>query len=150
MAEIGSRGVDLQEGEAITLFASAARTVTAGVNGTAVYIGGQRQAYIFVLRVTAAAVAADDELDVYIDWSFDDTTYFNGAHFTPVLGNGGAVSYYTAFVPVGITADVALTADAADSTTRPSTFGPYVRGRYIITDPDTDASFTFSLTGYAL
>ena len=150
MPRIGSRGKDLQKGEAITLFASAARTVTAGVNGTAVEIHGERLAYIFVLRVTAGEVAADDELDVYIDWSFDGTTWFNGAHFTPVLGDAAVRTYYTAFVPAGETADINITADAADSTTRPSTFGPYVRGRYIITDGDADAEFTFSLTGYAL
>ena len=149
MPRIGSRGADLQKGEPIELFAAAARTVTAGVDGDAFYVGGERVGYIFYLDVTAAATAAGDILDVYIDWSLDDTTWFNGARFTRVLGNGGAVSFYTAFVVQGIDNDVALTNDAAAGDTRGTMLAPYVRGRYVITEAD-DASFTFSLIGYAI
>jgi len=145
----GSRGSKLNAGEVVTLFASAARTVTAGVNGTAVYIGGERLRYMFILAVTAAATDAADTLDVYIDWSIDGVTYYNGGHFTQCLGTGGAVAYCMAFDPsAGLTTDVALAADAAVSTVRPSLFGAYVRGRYTIVDADADASFTFSLIGY--
>lgn len=149
----GPRGVELLQGETITLFASAARTTaTASTNGTAVYVGGERRRYIFVLAVTAAATAAGDTLDVYIDWSLDGTTYYNGAHFTQVLGNGGAKAFYTVFDPTtGTTADVACSADQAANTTVPTLFGPYVRGRYTLVDSGGHAqSFTFSLTGYAL
>lgn len=152
MPNIGSRGADLQEGEAITLFAAAARTTpTAGTNGTAVFLAGERQRFIFILNVTAAATDAADTLDVYIDWSLDGTTYFNGGHFTQVIGTGGAVAYYMVFDPTtpGV-ADVDVTADQAVSTVVPSLFGPYVRGRYVLVDADADASFTFSVTGYAV
>ena len=146
-----ARGANLKQGEVVTLFASAARTVTAGVNGTAVYVGGERRRYIFILAVTAAATDAADELDVFIDWSIDGTTYYNGGHFTPVLGNGGAKSFYMVFDPTTPgTAVVDATADAADSTVRPSLFGAYVRARYVIVDVDADASYTFSVIGYAL
>ena len=151
MPNIGSRGTDLQKGEQITLFASAARLVTAGVNGDTVYVGGERIGYIFYLDVTAAATVAGDILDVFIDWSLNGTRWFNGARFTRVLGNGGAVSFYTSFVVQGETADVALTANAAINTTRGTMLAPYVRGRYIVTQAGADvASFTFSLIGYAI
>jgi len=151
MPNIGSRGANLQKGEQITLFAAAARTVTAGVNGDTVYVGGERVGYIFYLDVTAAATAAGDILDVFIDWSLDGTRWFNGARFTRVLGNGGAVSFYTSFVVQGVDNDVALTANAAAGDTRGTMLAPYVRGRYIVTDEaPANASFTFSLIGYAI
>jgi len=152
MAVIGPRGFNLLQGETITLFASAARTTAAAnVAGTAVYIGGERRRYIFILDVTAAADAAGDTLDVYIDWSLDNTTYYNGAHFTQVLGNGGAVAYYTVFdATTGTTADVAVTADQAANATVPTLFGPYVRGRYTLVDGGGAHTFTFSLIGYGL
>ncbi len=152
MALQSERGKNLQQGEAITLFAAAARS-TAAVNeaGTAVYIGGERDRFVFILNVTAATDAAADTLDVFIDWSLDNTTWFNGAHFTQVLGNGGAVAYYTVFdARTGTTADVAVSADQAVSTTVPTLFGPYVRGRYTLVADGVAHSFTFSLLGYAL
>jgi hypothetical protein len=153
MAGYGARGKDLRQGELITLFAAAARaTAAANAVGTAVYLGGERRRFIFILNVTAAATDAADTLDVYVDWSLDGTTYFNGAHFTQVVGNGGAVAYYTVFdATTGLAADVAITADQAANTTSPALFGPYVRGRYTLVDSgDADQSFTFSLLGYAL
>ena len=151
MPNIGSRGTDLQKGEQITLFAAATRTVAATVNGDAFYVGGERIGYIFYLDVTAAATAAGDILDVYIDWSLNGTRWFNGARFTRVLGDGGAVSFYTAFVVQGVDNDVALTADAAAGDTRGTMLAPYVRGRYTLTDAaPVNASFTFSLIGYAI
>ena len=148
----GSRGAQLHKGEAITLFASAARGATAGTNGTAVQINGERRRYIFILRVTAAATDVDDTLDAFVDWSLDGTTYFNGGHFTQVLGNGGVKSFYMVFDPSnpGVLA-IDATADAAAAAVRPALFGAYVRGRYVVVDPGAGAaSFTFSLTGYAL
>lgn len=148
----GPRGVNLFQGEAVSLFASAARSAaTAGANGTAVYLGGERRRFIFILNVTAAADAVGDTLDVYIDWSLDGTTYFNGAHFTQVLGNGGAVAYYTVFDPTtGTTADVDVSSDQSANATVPTLFGPYVRGRYALVDGGGSHTFTFSLTGYAM
>lgn len=148
----GSRGPDLLQGETITLKASSVIGATAGTNGTAVYIGGERRRYIFILAVTAAATDVDDTLDTYVDWSIDGTTYYNGGHFTQCLGNGGAKSYYMVFDPSAPgTAVVDATSDAANSTVRPSLFGAYVRARWIVVDPGAGAaSFTFSVIGYAL
>ena len=148
----GSRGSNLESGELITLKASGAITATAGTNGTAVYVGGERVVYIFVLNVTAAATEVDDTLDVYIDWSLDDVTYINGGHFTQCLGNGGAKAYYMIFSPGGAgTADVDVSADQAVSTVVPTVFGPYVRARWVEVDAGGAASsFTFSVIGYAL
>jgi hypothetical protein len=48
----------------------------------------------FLLNVTAAATAAGDTLDVYIQSSIDGgTTWDDFVHFTQVLGNGGAKKY---------------------------------------------------------
>ena len=79
------RGVNLEQGETITLIASGARTATAGTNGTAVAILGERERYIFILAVTAAATDVDDTLDVYVDWSIDNVTYYNGGHLPRYL-----------------------------------------------------------------
>jgi len=152
MADYGARGKDLRQGELITLFPAAVYvTAAAAATGTAVYLGGERRRFIFTLDVTAAASAVGDTLDVFIDWSLDGTTYYNGAHFTQVLGNGGAVAYYTVFdATTGLAADVAVTADQAANTTVPTLFGPYVRGRYALVNGGGTHTFTFSLLGYAL
>jgi len=48
----------------------------------------------FLLNVTAAATAAGDTLDVYVQASCDGgTTWDDFVHFTQVLGNGGAKKY---------------------------------------------------------
>ena len=147
-----SRGYDLKQGEVLTLKASSIVTATAGTNGTAVYVGGERHRYIFILAVTAAATEVDDTLNVFVDWSIDGTTYYNGGHFTPVLGNGGVKSFFMVFDPSNPgTADIAVATDAADSTVRPSLFGAYVRARWVEVDAGGGASsFTFSVIGYAL
>lgn len=152
MPRMGNRGLDLDKGESFTLAASAARTATAGTNGTAYCFDGERHRYIVILNVTAAATDVDDTLDVYVDWSLDDVTYFNGGHFTQVLGNGGVKSFYMVFDPSAPgTAGVALATDAAVNTVRPSLFGPYMRARWVIVNPGAGAaSFTFSVLGYAL
>lgn len=145
------RGVNLEQGEGITLIESAARGATAGTNGTAVYIAGERKRYIFILAVTAAATDVNDTLDVYVDWSLDNSTYYNGGHFTQVLGNGGAKSEYMVFdTTTPGTSAIAISSDAASGAVRPQIFGPYVRLRYVIVDPGAGAaSFTFSVIGYA-
>lgn len=152
MPVIGNRGVNLEAGEAITLHASAAAGATAGTNDTAVYIGGERVVYQFILDVTAAATDVTDTLDVYIDWSFDNSKWLNGGHFTQVLGNGGAKSFYMSFGPSATDTTVTdATSDAAAGAVRPGMFGAYVRTRYVIVDPGAGAaSFTFSVKGYAL
>lgn len=148
----GPRGVELLAGEAITLLASTTSEVTTGVNGTAVYIGGERGRYLFLLNVTAAATAAGDTLNVYVDWSLDNTTWINGGHFTECVGDGGAKKYYMVFDPSAPgTSVIDATSDAASGAVRPALFGPYVRTRYVVVDGGGHAeSYTFSVTGYAI
>lgn len=148
----GPRGKELLQGEALTLKASSAIGATAGTNGTGVFIGGERRRYIFLLTVSAAATDVTDTLDVYIDWSLDDSTYYNGGHFTQCTGTGGAKTYYAVFdATTGTTAGVDVTTDQAANTFKPTLFGPYVRARWVVVDPGAGAaSFTFAVTGYAL
>jgi len=147
-----ARGSDLSQGEVLTILASAARTPTAGAYGTIYQVNGERKRYIFILSVTAAATEVDDTLDAYIDWSIDGTTYYNGGHFTQVLGNGGAKSEYMVFdATTPGAATVAVAADQASGAVLPSLFGAYVRLRYVIVNAGAaNASFTFSVTGYAI
>jgi hypothetical protein len=151
MPRIGSRGADLQKGEPITLFASAPRTVTAaaGVSGDAFYVGGERVGYAFYLDVTAVATAAGDILDVYIEWSLDGTTWFNGASFPSVVGDDGVRSFYASFVIRGEDETLNITDEAAAGDVRSHMLAPFVRGHYIVTQADA-ATFTFSLIGYAI
>jgi len=144
------RGVNLEQGETITLLASAARGATAGTNGTAVEVRGERIVHTWILNVTAAATDATDTLDVYIDTLFGTATWINAAHFTQVLGNGGAVAYFTITMPAGMTTTDAVATDCAAGVGR-GVVGSQFRARYVIVDPGAGAaSFTFSLTGYAL
>lgn len=152
MPSKGPRGVELLQGETFTLASSAARTATAGTNGTAVFFGGERKRLVVLLNVTAAGTEVDDTLDVYIDHSFDNATWFNGGNMTRVLGNGGAKKFFAVFDPSAPgTSAIDVTSDAASGAIRPSTFGAYIRARWIIVDAGgTAASFTFSVTGYAV
>lgn len=135
-------------GEAFTLLASAART--AGANGAAVLGFARFHRLLLLLDVTAAAADAGDTLDVYVDGSLDGTTWFNIAHFTQVLGNGGAVKLVAVVDPSNPgTSVIAVTADAAAGAVRPAIFAPQLRARWAIADTgDGDQSFTFSVTGY--
>lgn len=51
------------------------------------------RAAVFQLNVTAAATAAGDTLDVYVQTAVDDTNWDDIVHFTQVLGNGGAKTF---------------------------------------------------------
>lgn len=146
----GPRGVELLQGETITLAASAART--AGANGTAMYVGGERERLIVLLSVTASATDAADTLDVYVDWSLDNTTWFNGGHFAQQAGNGAAKKEYMIFDPSNPgTASILVTSDAAAGAVRPAAFGVYLRARWAIADSgDANQSHTFSVVAYAV
>lgn len=145
-----ARGVNLQQGESITLAASAARTV--GANGTAIYIGGERISLAFLLDITASATAAGDTLDVYVDVSFDNVTWINAIHFTQQAGNGTAKKEYAMLTAGSALATVTVvTPDAASGVIRPDIFGAYYRARWALVDGGGgDTSHTFSVTGYAL
>ena len=147
----GSRGVNLIQGETLTLAASAARTASA--NGTAVQINGERRRFVIVNRITASATAAGDTLDVYVDFSLDGTTWYNAVHFTQQAGNGAARTEYAVLDPSNPgTSVINVTADAAAAAVRPALFGPYMRARWAMVDAGGDAntSHTFSVLVYAV
>lgn len=103
----------------------------------------------FILDVTAAATAAGDTLDVYVDFSPDNSIWVNAAHFTQVLGNGGAkreIAKITSGELNDPDAVLAVASDAAAAVTRNTGIMPFVRYRSAITDATTDdASFTYSI-----
>ena len=146
----GPRGVELAQGETITLAASAART--AGANGTAVYIGGERRRFVIVNAITASLTAAGDTLDVYVDFSLDNVTWYNAVHFTQQAGNGVARTEYAVLDPANPgTSVIAVTSDAAAGAVRPALFGPYMRARWAVVDAGGHAqSHTFSVVVYAV
>lgn len=149
MSVKGPRGVELLQGEVITLAASAART--AGANGTAVYVGGERKRFIVVNRITASLTDAGDTLDVYVDVSLDNSVWHNAIHFTQQAGNGAARTEYAVLDPSNPgTSVINVTADAAAAAVRPALFGPYMRARWAIVDSgDANQSHTFSVIVYA-
>lgn len=133
---------------AIELLASAART-TSGV-GSVIPIRRFERMYgaVFLLDVTAAASAAGDLLDVYIQSQigsfFDDFV-----RFTQVLGNGGAkkfVAYWVKNVaqatPMRAPADGAMTPAGVLQGGVPG----LLRVKYNITAGAGSHNFTFSVT----
>jgi hypothetical protein len=147
----GPRGVNLVQGETITLAASAART--AGANGDAVFLGGERRRFVIVNAITASATDAGDTLDVFVDFSLDNVTWYNAVHFTQQAGNGAARTEYAVLDPSNPgTSVVNVTADANAAAVRPSLFGPYIRARWAIADGggNANSSHTFSVIAYAV
>ena len=153
MPRPGNRGKDLDAGEIVTLAASAARGATAGTNGTAVVLSGERVGIMIVCEFTAKAMDVDDTCDVYVDVSHDGTKWINAIHFTQALGNGtDAATEYAVLVPSGAnTAPTVATSDCASGAVRGDAFGAQMRARWVIVDPGGGAaSFTFSVIGYAI
>ena len=151
-ASRGPRGVNLIQGEIITLAALAART--AGANGTAAIINGERRRYLVICAITASLTDAADTLDVYVDFSLDNVTWYNAIHFTQQAGNGAARAEFAVLDTANPGAMVFnITADAAAGGARPALFGPYMRARWAIADgaPGAgDSSHTFSVLVYAI
>lgn len=148
-----SRGVDLTQGEAIVLQASqTVNTVVTNVAGTAKVTQGERKWLMVLLNITAAATAAGDTLDVYVDFlGPDGATWINGGHFTQAIGTGGALKSWMVFnlnANPGTT-DLLVTTDAASGVVRPYVNGSQVRTRWT-TAQATAVSYTFSVTAYAI
>lgn len=129
-----------------TLAASAARTVTAGTNLTAVTIPLGAIRATILLDITASATDATDVLDAYIDVSPDGgTTYANAVHFTQQAGNGAAKKMIAVLDPANPgTAVFDVTSDCASGVVRPALWGTHMRLRYVVVDADANASHTFS------
>jgi len=113
---------------------------------TFVGLGGFTEAE-FLLSVTAAATAVDDTLDVFIDSSNDGgVTFLNIAHFTQVLGNGGAKKE-VAICMRAAAALIAVTSDVAAGGVPRAFVGDAVRVRYVVVDAGAvNASFAFKVT----
>ena len=132
-----------------TLKASGA--VAAGsVTGDAVKLQKVYQQATIILNVTAAATEVDDTLDVYLDTSYDGgTTWVNIAHFTQVLGNGGAKEFAVNIINKNPVAEIDVAADAAAGTIRALALGDRIRYRSVAVDAGgVAASFTFGLVAF--
>jgi hypothetical protein len=135
-----------------TLVLKPSAAQTAGTTGAGIQITEDEDSFasaVFILDVTAAATAAGDTLDVYVDLSPDGSSWVNAIHFTQVLGNGGAkkeIAKLTAGELNDPDAVWTVAADAASGVVRNTGLMPFVRYRSAITDATTDdASFTYSL-----
>ena len=133
-----------------TLLESAARTVTAGANGDAVYLPDAHNGYAFVLSLTAAATDVGDTLDAQVQTSLDGgTTWTPIASFTQCLGNGGAKVHIAKVSSNGAVTMFENAAALAAGSIR-NLCGDQYRVRWVIVDADADASFTFSVTACAM
>lgn len=146
----GVRGLELTQGEFLTLEPAGAHLVTAGATGTPVVLNGERRKLIFVLDFTGKATDANDTCDVYVD-ALVGSKWINAIHFTQVVGNGAAASSEFAVLdatnPGAVV--VSATADAASGAVRPGVFGSQFRARWVVVDPTgSNASFNFSVTAY--
>jgi len=150
MPNIGSRGVNLEIGEAFTLRASAISAATAGTNGTAVTINGERLIYTFILACTDVATDALDTLDVYIDTLYGTATWINAVHFTQIIGtDANTTSFFATVMPENLGVSTNITTDCAVGIVR-GIVGSQWRARWVVIDADADASFIWSLTAYAV
>lgn len=128
----------------VTLEASSAKTATSAGNAAQYFVADRN--VLLQLDVTAAATEAGDTLDVFVQTTVDGTNWVDVAHFTQVLGNGGAKRH---FMKLNVTEPQATwenaTALAAGSVRHFA--GVRWRCRWVIVDVATLAnqSFTFSV-----
>ena len=152
MGKQSARGTNLEQGETITLFALAARTVAANAVSATFDLGGERKRFSIVNNITVSATDAGDTLDVYVDFSLDGAVWYNAVHFTQQAGTGAARIEFATLDPTTPGAVVVdVTADLAAGVVSPAVFGRYMRGRYTVVEfaGVGVASHTFSLVAYA-
>lgn len=134
-----------------TIVTSAART-TSSDSGTlplSAYIrdASKIKSAVLLLTVSAAATAAGDLLDVYVQQSPDGgTTWDDFIHFTQVLGNGGAKKFVATWSSL-ITPESELHAPADASLAAGVLQGPVSpvwRVKWVITSASAP-SFTFKV-----
>ena len=129
----------------MTLQASGAQTATNDGSSNAVTRIPSCEAIAFELDVTAAATDAGDLLDVFVQTTIDGTNYVDIAHFTQVLGNGGAKRYFTKVIASVATAEFE-NATALGAAAVRNLMGIDYRVRWTVTDAGTDnASWTFAV-----
>lgn len=137
----------------LTLLVSAART-TSGDSGalspTPVPNPDLIKSARFLLDVTAAATEVGDTLDVYVQQSYDGTSFDDVAHFIQVLGNGGAkkfIAEWTRDVTPESEMHAPQDAAIAAGVIQGAKLGFPVRVKWVIVDVATlgNQSFTFSV-----
>ena len=127
----------------IVLHASGAETATG--NGTA-FTADVKGSVVWELDITSAATEADDTFDLFVQTKIGDD-WLDVVHFTQVLGNGGAKTYYEKqnkqLTEAGFESGATLAAGAVRNLV-----GSDWRVRWAIVDPTgANASFTFSVKG---
>ena len=113
---------------------------------------------VVILEIQHDATEAADKLDVKIDGSWDNVTFYNMGEFTQAAGDAGAsvatpVAEMMQFRKGGVVADedalLVITADAGATVTRPSMCPPFLRATSTITRANgTNEEFTFSVIAY--
>lgn len=130
-----------------TLLASAEQ-IASGVSVVPTTVPDDIVAAVFQLDVTAAATAAGDTLDVYIQHTVDGTNYDDFVHFTQVLGDGGAKRFLARWNSLGAAPESELGAaqDAAMSAgVLQQPISRTWRVKWVIASA-SDPAFTFSVT----
>jgi hypothetical protein len=135
----------------VVLAASLEHTVEANAVAaeSPVHVGGFDKALI-LLDITASATDAGDTLDVYVDVSFDNSTWLNAVHFTQQAGNGSAakeIAFLDASAdPTDPDAVKVVTSDAGAAVVRPEMTGMWIRCRStVVRLTGTDEAHTFSV-----
>ena len=159
MSTIIVRGKKMwEEGwQPVTLLAGVALTsLTDGVGDT--YYVGDYDNMVVLLEITADDTQAADKLDVKLDGSWDNVTFYNMGEFTQAAGDAGAtvavpVCEMMQFVKGLVIADpdalLVITADAGATVVRPSMCSPYLRVTSTITRANgTDEAFSFTVKAY--
>jgi len=131
------------------LMASAVHTEEANAVGDTIDLGDWSYLNI-VLDITASATDAGDVLDVYIDVSWDASTWYNAVHFTQQAGNGSAAKELAILCKHFEEDDVlTITSDLASGKQIHGLVGQYVRVRStVVRVTGTDESHTFSVKAY--
>jgi len=135
-----------------TLVASAARTSSSDSGSLATVVRHPEllRGARFVLDVTAAATDANDTLDVYVQQAYDGTNYDDVAHFTQVVGNGGAkvhIAEWTRSVTPESEMHAPQDAAIAAGVVQGAKLQTPLRVKWVIVDPTgSNVSFTFSVS----
>lgn len=130
----------------VTVLASTVATAQ-GTGSTAVPIYGIKSDVQFSLICTAAATAAGDKIDVYVQALVAGTpasgTWVDVVHFTQLLGNGGAKNII-AHINAGQAEAMFDTSSALSAGSIRNIIGDFWRVRWDITTASAP-SFTFSV-----
>lgn len=140
--------------EKINMLESAARGDGTDVLGDAIEVGDVSRILV-ILSITASATEAGDTLDVYLDVSWDNSTWVNAIHFPQQAGNASAKKHVAALMGAAYSTDpdatMDITSDLAAGVVRQQLVAPFMRVRYTIADVATlgNESHTFSVVAYA-